>query len=312
MKNNDSNIKKAIKYLNNNECIAIPTETVYGLAANAYSKKAVTRIYKLKKRPKNNPLIVHYYNLNELKKDCEISDIFIKLYKKFCPGPISFVLKLKNTSRISKIITSKSNSIAVRFPSHHLTRKLLKKINYPLAAPSANISKSISPVSKQDVFDEFGYKLKFILDGGSSKIGLESTIINLIGKPNILRLGGIDSRLIYKCINSLKNKYKNKKKIKIKVPGASKIHYSPGIPMRLNAKKNYQNEAFILIKKRKELNKNYFYLSKTNNLKEAAKNLYKILRKIKKDGYKKIAVENIPNINIGEAINDRILRASKK
>ena len=310
MKNNDSNIKKAIKYLNNDECIAIPTETVYGLAGNAYSKKAVSRIFKLKKRPSNNPLIVHYYDLNELKKDCKINKIFVSLYNKFCPGPISFVLKLKKTSRISKKATNNSNLIAVRFPSHNLARKLLKKIDYPLAAPSANISSSISPVSKQDVREEFGNKIKFILDGGSSKIGLESTIINLIGKPNILRLGGIDSKSIYKTINSLKNK--NKRKINVKVPGNSKLHYSPGIPVRLNAKKNNKKEAFILIKKRKKINKNYFYLSKTNNLKEAAKNLYKTLRKIKKKNYKQIAVERIPNINIGEAINDRLLRASKK
>ncbi len=312
MKKNDSNIKKAIKYLNNNECIAIPTETVYGLAGNAYSNKAVSRVYKLKKRPSYNPLIAHYYNLKDLKKDCEIDKTFIKFYKEFCPGPISFILKLKKTSRVSKIITNNSNSIAVRFPSHPLTRKLLRRINYPLAAPSANISTSISPVSKQDVVDEFGRKLKFILDGGSSKIGLESTIINLIGKPHILRLGGINSKLIYKLINSLENKNKNKKKIKIKVPGTGKLHYSPGIPMRLNAKKNYQNEAYILIKKRKKLDKNYFYISKTSNLKEAAKNLYRTLRIIKKNGYKKIAIEKIPNKNIGEAINDRILRASKK
>ena len=104
MKKNDSNIKKAIKYLNNNECIAIPTETVYGLAGNAYSDKAVSRVYKLKKRPRSNPLIAHYYSINTLKKDCEIDTTFIKLYKKFCPGPISFVLKLKKRSRISKIL----------------------------------------------------------------------------------------------------------------------------------------------------------------------------------------------------------------
>ncbi len=310
MKNKDSNIKKAIKYLNNNECIAIPTETVYGLAANAYSKKAVSKIYKLKKRPKNNPLIVHYYGINQLKKDCEIDNTFKKFYKKFCPGPISFVLKLKRSSRISKLVTNNSTTIAVRFPSHQLTRKLLKNINYPLAAPSANISKSISPVSKQDVLDEFNYKIKFILDGGASKVGLESTIVNLIGKPYILRLGGIDSRLINKLIDKLKNR--KKKKLKVKVPGTSKLHYSPGIPMRLNVKKNKLKEAFILIKERKEFNSNYFYLTKTNNLKEAAKNLYKTLRKIKKDGYKQIAVERIPNINIGEAINDRLLRASNK
>ena len=310
MKNEDSNIKKTIKYLNNDECVAIPTETVYGLAANAYSKKAVSKIFKLKKRPNNNPLIVHYHNINQLKKDCELNSVFERLYKKFCPGAISFVLKLKQTSKISKNVTNNSNMVAVRFPSHHLTRKLLKKIDYPLAAPSANISSCISPVSKQDVIDEFGNKIKFVLEGGSSKIGLESTIINLVGKPNILRLGGIDSKTIYKFIKSSKNN--KKRKINVKMPGNSKLHYSPGIPMRLNAKKNIHGEAFILIKKRKKIDKNYFYLSKTKNLKEAAKNLYKTLRKIKKNGYKQIAVEKIPNIQIGEAINDRLTRASKK
>ena len=310
MKNEDSNIKKTIKYLNNDECVAIPTETVYGLAANAYSKKAVSKIFKLKKRPSSNPLIVHYHNINQLKKDCELNSVFRRLYKKFCPGAISFVLKLKKTSKISKIVTNNSNLVAVRFPSHHLTRKILKEIDYPLAAPSANISSSISPVSKQDVIDEFGNKIKFVLEGGSSKVGLESTIINLVGKPNILRLGGIDSKTIYKFIKSSKNN--QKRKVNVKMPGSSKLHYSPGIPMRLNVKKNNHGEAFILIKKRKKTNKDYFYLSKTKNLNEAAKNLYKTLRKIKKNGYKQIAVEKIPNIQIGEAINDRLLRASKK
>ncbi len=310
MKNTDSNIKKAIKFLNNNECIAIPTETVYGLAANAYSNVAISKIYKLKKRPKNNPLIVHYYSLDDLKKDCEVDNSFINFYNKFCPGPITFVLKLKKTSQISKIVTNKSNSLAIRFPNHRLTRRLLKNINFPLAAPSANISTSISPVSKKDVLDEFGKRIKFILDGGKSKIGLESTIISLIGKPQILRLGGTNSKSIYKLFSHLKNK--RGKNIKVKVPGTSRSHYSPGIPMRLNAKYNYQKEAFILIKKRKKKSRNYFYLSKKNNLNEAARNLYETLRKVKKKGFKKIAIEKIPNVDIGEAINDRILRASKK
>jgi len=223
------------------------------LAANAYSKKAVSKIFKLKKRPSSNPLIVHYHNINQLKKDCELNSVFRRLYKKFCPGAISFVLKLKKTSKISKIVTNNSNLVAVRFPSHHLTRKILKEIDYPLAAPSANISSSISPVSKQDVIDEFGNKIKFVLEGGSSKVGLESTIINLVGKPNILRLGGIDSKTIYKFIKSSKNN--QKREVNVKMPGSSKLHYSPGIPMRLNVKKNNDDEAFILIKKRKKKNK---------------------------------------------------------
>ena len=307
MKNNLSNIKKAIKYLNKNECVGIPTETVYGLAANAYSSIATAKIFKLKKRPKKNPLIVHYFDLKMLEKDCKINDIFLRLYKEYSPGPISYILKVKKNSLISKNVTNNKNTLAVRFPSHKLTRNLLKQLNYPLAAPSANISTKISPVSKKDVKEEFGKKLNMILDGGQSKIGVESTIVSLINKPKVLRLGGIPKNQIKKY---LKFNLAYKKKSKIKSPGQEKIHYSPYIKLRLNIKNPNKNEAFILIKKRKKMNTNYFYLSKKNNLKEAAKNLYKTLRLIKNKKFKSIAVEKIPNKGFGEVINDRLKRAS--
>ena len=309
MKNNLSNIKIAIKYLNNEECIGIPTETVYGLAGNAYSDKAISKIFILKKRPKKNPLIVHYYNLNKLKKDCYINRNFTKLYNKFCPGPITFVLKLKKNSLISKYVTNNKKTLAVRFPKHKLIRKILKNLNYPIAAPSANISKQISPVSKEDVLDEFGKKIKFVLDGGRSKIGLESTIVSLIKKPVILRLGGVETIKINRFMK--RNIKFVSSKNKIAVPGQGKAHYSPKIPIRLNIKKPRQYEAFILIKKREKYVNNFFYLSKKKNLKEAAKNLYKTLRIIKKKKFRGIAVEKIPNIGFGEAINDRLKRASK-
>ncbi|MDA9720905.1 L-threonylcarbamoyladenylate synthase [Candidatus Pelagibacter sp.] len=311
MKINDSNIKKAIKYLNNNECIGIPTETVYGLAANAYSNKATKRIFKLKGRPAHNPLIVHYYYIKDLEKDCETNALFYKLYKSLSPGPITYILKLKNKSRISRKVTNNKKTLGVRFPSHRTARILLKSLKYPLAAPSANISEGISPVTKDDVYDEFGEKIKFILDGGRSKVGVESTIINLVNRPRILRLGGLDISILNK---KLKTKLKTKLhgKNNINAPGRGRVHYSPGIPIRLNAVKIKKDEAFILINKKKENNKNYFYLSKTNNLMESVKNLYKTLRKIRKLGYKKIAVQKIPNRNFGLVINDRLLRASKK
>ena len=309
MNNNLSNIKKSKYFLNKEECIAIPTETVYGLAANAYSDKATSKIFKLKKRPKTNPLIVHYASLKMLENDCNLNKNFIKLFKKFSPGPITFVLKLKKNSKISKNVTNNKKTLAVRFPQHPLARKLLKILKYPLAAPSANISTKISPVSKEDVKDEFGKKIKYILDGGQSKIGLESTIISLINKPQILRLGGIQSSKINKILKT-NLKFNNKKK-KITVPGQGKVHYSPKIPIRLNANKPKKNEAFMLIKKRKLSGKNFYYLSKKSNLKEIAKNLYKTLRMIKKKNFKSIAVEKIPNIGFGEAVNDRLIRASK-
>ncbi len=309
MKINNSSIKKSIKFLKKNECIGMPTETVYGLAANAYSNTATIKIYKLKKRPKFNPLIVHYFDLKMLKKDCYINNIFIKLFKKFCPGPITFILKLKKTSSVSRIVTNNKNSLAVRFPKHPVARTLLKKINFPLAAPSANISTSISPVTKSDVKDEFGSKLKYILDGGRSIIGLESTIIDLTNRPKIVRLGGLKLEKINEVLN-LKLKFINKSFIK--VPGQSKLHYSPGIPIRLNVIKPKTNSAYLLINKRNSKNLNFFYLSKKKNLTEAGKNLYKTLREIKKKKYKLIEVEKIPNIGIGQTINDRLKRASYK
>jgi len=309
MKSNQSNIKKAKKYLDKNDCIAVPTETVYGLAGNAYSDTSVKKIFKLKKRPTNNPLIVHYYDIKRLKNDCYINDNFIKLYNKFSPGPLTFVLKLKKDSKISKLVTNKQKSLAVRFPKHTLFRKLLKNLNYPLAAPSANISTKLSSVKVSDVIEEFGSKIKYILDGGRCKIGVESTIISLLMKPTILRLGGLD---ILKIKNILKKKIFIKTSSKKKIaPGQFYLHYSPGIPLRINAKKCKKNEAFVLIKKRNVSLKNYYYLSKKKDLKQSAKNLYSLLRKIKKDGYKMIAVEKIDNTGIGKTINDRLRRASK-
>ena len=310
MNNNLSNIKKGKYFLDKHNCVGLPTETVYGLAANAYSNKAVLKIFKLKKRPRNNPLIVHYHSLEMLKKDCIVNKNFLNLYNKFCPGPLTLILKLKKSSKVSKFVTNKKNTLAIRFPSHPIAIKLLKILKYPLAAPSANISTKISPVTKEDVNDEFGERIKFILDGGRSKVGLESTIVSLLGKPKILRLGGIERKKINKILRK-KILYKETDKTVV-VPGQSNLHYSPGIPIKLNKKKPNENEAFILIKKRKKTLKNYYYLSKKKDLREAAKNLYKVLRNIKNKDYKSIAVEKIPNFGFGEAINERLKRASAK
>ena len=247
MKFNQSNIKKAKKYLDSNKCIAVPTETVYGLAASAYSSRAIKKIFSLKKRPKSNPLIVHYLNLSDLKKDCFINDSFLKLYKNFCPGPITFVLKLKKHSKISKIVTNKKKTLAVRFPKHSILIKLLQLLDYPLAAPSANISTKLSSVKASDVKEEFGNKLDYILDGGKSKIGIESTIINLTRSPQILRLGGLDISKIEKVLNQKIginiNSFKNIS------PGQSKLHYSPGIPVRLNIIKPKKKRPTFSLKK---------------------------------------------------------------
>jgi len=309
MKSNQSNIKKAKKYLDKNCCVGVPTETVYGIAANAYVDSAVKKIFNLKKRPKNNPLIVHYLDIDSLERDCFVNNNFIKLYKKFSPGPITYILRLRKHSKISKNVTNKEKNLAVRFPKHKIFKELLKQLDYPLAAPSANIATKVSAVQAADVKEEFGNKIKYILDGGRCSIGIESTIINLVGKPTILRLGGLDISKIQKTLGfKIKININPKNKI---APGQSRLHYSPGIPLKMNIIKPKNEEAFILIKKRKTKLKNYFYLSTKNNLNEAAKNLYSCLRKIKNKGYKSIAVEKISNKGLGRAINDRLHRASR-
>ena len=180
----------------------------------------------------------------------------------------------------------------------------------PLAAPSANISSKLSPTCANDVAEEFDNQIKLILDGGQCKIGLESTIIDLTGKPTILRPGSITTEQIKKILK--KNIIINKNLKKIRGPGQLKLHYSPGIPVKMN--KNYpeKNQAFISFGKKFNKGKNQFNLSKNGNLKEAANNLYKTMRKIRRRNFKSIAVVKIPNIGIGRAINDRLRKASNK
>jgi L-threonylcarbamoyladenylate synthase len=167
----------------------------------------------------------------------------------------------------------------------------------------------LSAVKASDVKEDFGDKIKYILDGGKCNIGIESTIIDLRDKPEILRLGGLEVSKIKKILGKTIKITTNPKEKS--APGQSKLHYSPGIPLRMNVKKPNKNEAFILLKKNKNAYLNYFYLSKKNNLKEAAKNLYSLLREIKNKGYKSIAVEKIQNLGVGQTINDRLKRASQ-
>ena len=299
-------LKKTAKCLNHGKLVAIPTETVYGLAGNAYSNKAVKNIFKIKNRPKKNPLIIHYYNISDAEKDVVFDKKFLLLYKKFCPGPLTFILKKNKNSKIAPFATSNLKTVAIRFPKHRIIRSILKFIKFPLAMPSANLSSSLSPVSALDVFEELKNKINIIIDGGKTKIGIESTVIDLTKRPKILRPGVIsksDLNRFFKVNISNNNS-------KIKSPGMLRKHYSPGIPVILNEKPKHSNEAYIVFGKKFRDNRNYFNLSKKANLKEAAANLYKTMRKIKKKGYKKIFVAKIPNKGLGIAMNDRLKRAS--
>ena len=280
---NKKTLKKTVNSLNQGNIAGLPTETVYGLAGNAYSDRAVKKIFKLKKRPSKNPLIIHYDNYKSASKDVLLNENFFKLYKKFCPGPMTFILKKSKKTKISPLATSKLNTVAIRFPRHRVIKTMLKFLNYPLAMPSANLSSGLSPVNALDVFDEFKKKLKIIINGGNSKVGIESTVIDLTGKPKILRPGVITAK-------DFKNFLKidlSRKNYKIKSPGMMKRHYSPGIPVIIGKKPKSLSDAYIVFGKKFKNFENYFNLSKKGDLKEAAANLYKIMRKIKKKDLKK-------------------------
>jgi len=306
---NKKSILKGINALKKNELIGIPTETVYGLAGNAYSNKSVKKIYKLKGRPAKNPLIIHYASLEMLKNDVKLNENFFKLYKFFCPGPITFVLKKNQISNLSNFATANSNTVAIRFPKNKIVRKILRSLEFPLAMPSANKSTRVSPVSAKNVAEEFKSSLKFILDGGHSKIGIESTVVDLTSSPKILRPGFITPAQISKKLGKSISISKGNKNIKS--PGMLKRHYSPGIPIKLNKKKADKNKAFIVFGKKYRKSNNVFNLSFKSNLNEAAKNLYKTLRLIKDRNYKMIYVSPIPKTGVGLAINDRLKRAAK-
>ena len=305
---NSNSTKKIIKILSKNGIIGLPTETVYGLAANAYSETAIKKVYSAKKRIKRNPLIIHYYDLSRAKRDVILDNKFYKLYKKFSPGPITYIVKKKKNSKIKSIASANLKTVGIRFPKNKIIRKILKKIRFPLAMPSANKSSSISPVSAEDVSDEFKNKIK-VVDGGYSKIGIESTVLNLVGSTCILRPGKITTDDVESVLGQ-KIKISYNKKI-IKSPGMLKKHYSPNIPMLLNQKKCPKKFAFITFGSKYPVTRNSFNLSKKSNLNEAAKKLYMYFRIIKNKGYKKIYVARIPTRGIGKAINDRLNRAAK-
>ena len=316
MKINLANIKKARNLLNKRECVAIPTETVYGIAGNAYSDTACKKIFRLKKRPMNNPLIIHYYDLKKLKNDCDLNADFLKLYKKYCPGPISFILKLKKNSLISKNVTNKNKTLAVRFPKHSLTRKLLSNLKYPLAAPSANPFGYVSPTSAQHVEDQLGDKIPYILDGGPCHIGLESTIVGFDGDDVVVyRLGGTKVEAIEEIVGKVKiqvNESSNPA-----APGMLKSHYSPGRKMIIgdiseNLKElNPETTGILSFMATYDVpEKNQVVLSPTGDLDEAARNIFSALRKMDQPNIEVILTEFLPQEGLGKAINDRLRRAA--
>ncbi len=307
-KNNKKNILEVVESLKAGEVIGLPTETVYGLAGRCDNKNTIENIYKIKNRPKSNPLIIHYSNINDALNDIHADSRAIDLANKFWPGPLTLVAKVKNKS-ICKSALSKINTIAVRVPSNMIFLNVLNKLKVPLAAPSANRYGKISPTSAEDVYEELNGKIPIILDGGHSLIGLESTVIDLTEKKaKLIRYGGINK----KDLNSIIPLYDRKEKLRVFIsPGLSNSHYKPDTSLRINALRPRKNEAWLAFGTIPKSFKGIaLTLSKKKCLKESAKNLYKMLRYLDKKKCSRIAVQRIPKLGLGIAINDRLKRAA--
>lgn len=312
-----SDISLAADLLREGKTVAIPTETVYGLAANALDTAAVAQIFERKQRPAFDPLIIHLAKADSLDKYvADIPEAFEKLYQAFSPGPISYVLPKK--AIIPDLLTAGHPTVAVRFPKHPMAQDLLSRLDFPLAAPSANIFGKVSPTTAQHVADQFEDQLPYILDGGPASIGLESTIIDLSQEqPIVLRLGGLSLEEIESVLGH-PIAYTKSSSSNPKAPGMLSAHYSPGIPLvhgnlDLNlAKVNRQRCGSIsLCRKVAGIpEEQQRILSETGDLKEAASKLFAALRSFKHSEVDVILAEEFPNEGLGRAINDRLRRAS--
>lgn len=326
-------INKAAQYLLNNEVVAFPTETVYGLGANALEKQAVMKIFKAKGRPSDNPLIAHIADKNQLSVliEGDINSMAEKLIDEFWPGPLTLIFN--KSKRVPQITTAGLNTVAVRMPSHFVALALISKVNLPLAAPSANSSGFPSPTRAQHVYNDLNGEIPLIVDGGICNIGVESTVIELEENVvNILRPGGITRGMISKVIGDT-HRVKMADAVEVKKPkspGMKYKHYAPHTPLWIFKNKNnleqllneynINNKNTLVILSSETLDQLDESSIKTNikdmgtidNLKYIAHNLFNLLRKADQKDYELVLIEEVPNKDIGEAVMNRLKKAAVK
>ncbi len=315
-----NDLKEAIKLLKKGEIVVFPTETVYGIGANAFDKKAVKKIFKAKKRPSDNPLIVHISNLGQLDEVAfEVPKKAELLIKKFWPGPLTLILK--KSKKIPKEVTAGLDSVAVRMPSHKVARSLIKECGFAIAAPSANLATMPSSTIGKHALDDLNGIVPLIIDSGFSKYGIESTVLSLITKkPILLRPGTITKKQIEKeigKINLVKNTNKNINEKPIS-PGLKYKHYSPKAKVILVMNKNHFKKKVIKVSEKNKvgvisfskklgLENEYFF---NNNKNLFAKKLFYCFRELDKKKVDFIIIEGIKEEEIGVAIINRIKKAS--
>ncbi|MBK9256306.1 MAG: threonylcarbamoyl-AMP synthase [Saprospiraceae bacterium] len=311
---NDINL--AAKLLINGDVIGIPTETVYGLAGNALNEETVLRIFQIKQRPHFDPLIIHVKDVSEISKYSEeFPDELRHLASLFMPGPLTLLLRKKNN--IPDLVTSGSDFVAIRIPAHDVTLQLLQKLEFPLAAPSANPFGYISPTTAQHVADQLGDKIPYILDGGACQIGIESTIIGIEnGSITIYRKGGLSIKDIQDNVKS-RVVVKDISTSNPAAPGMLLSHYAPRVPLYLDVNhkpKNIDLERCGYIRFKEKLadvsENTQIILSENGDYKEAARKLFAGMRLLDKMDIDYIIAELLPEEDIGIAINDRLRRAA--
>ncbi|WP_019223441.1 L-threonylcarbamoyladenylate synthase [Bartonella rattaustraliani] len=309
---NSASMREAIALLGQGKLVALPTETVYGLAGDATNGRAVSSIFSTKRRPQFNPLIAHVSSIMMAEGYVEIDSLSRKLMEVFWPGPLTVVLPLKAQHNIHPLTTSGLDTLAVRFPDSHFA-EVVQCFGRPLAAPSANRSGRLSPTSAEAVLASLGGSVPLILDGGPCKIGLESTIIKVCDKDiYLLRPGGIAVEEIEKVAGQpLKRR---DQRAAIEAPGMLKSHYAPNAALRLNVEKVERGEALLAFGPKRimgiENAVSVLNLSENGLLEEAASHLFQYMRQLDSLNVRSIAVESIPQYGLGAAINDRLIRAA--
>lgn len=317
------NLALLARVLREGELVAVPTETVYGLAANAFDAKACREIFRAKRRPATDPLIVHLASASGLGDVCVPNASVRKLAAAFWPGPLTIVLP--KAAAIPDVVTAGRDSVAVRVPAHPMFRRLLKLTGLPLAAPSANPFGYVSPTTAEHVVHGLGTRIPYILDGGASQIGLESTIVDLRdeARPRLLRPGAITQRdlerVLRRPVEVVKRKASPSSARGQIAPGLLTRHYSPRTPVVLHealsiaAPAKHAGEAFVFLQKPEQVSgRNVFFLDRRGDLRAAARRLFATLRRLDAAGFKRLHVELAPGDGLAEAINDRLRRAAAR
>jgi L-threonylcarbamoyladenylate synthase len=299
-----ADISAAVAALKAGGLVILPTETVYGLAADAADPLAVAAVYAAKGRPAFNPLIAHVGELPTARRIAVFDDRAERLAAKFWPGPLTLVLPIADQTAVCDLARAGLDTVAVRAPAHPVARALLEAFGGPLVAPSANRSGRPSPTTFADALEETGEAAAAALDGGPCAIGLESTVVALLDAPRLLRPGAVTRAEIEALIGPLAEAEADAKRS----PGRMTRHYAPNLPLRLNAEEREPGEVWLGFGRSGGAG---FNLSPDGNLTEAAANLFAYLRAADRaDGASGIAVAPIPDTGLGEAINDRLRRAA--